>query len=229
MFVTGGLAGAVLTSLTRLRRRQRQDRRRGRRIALPADPGVLAAEQRLRAAAPAEPLETLRDALACLESGIVGKGQDLPDIVGLHVTTDVLEVLLAAPAAEAPPPPYAISPGRRGMCWQLDLPAIAAVPGSRTAGPAGAAGSANPACHLLPGLITAGATSGGYLLLDLESLQVTGCDGPPGLIDQVVSTTATELATGQWSGWYDLSSSAATSSRWSAAPSAARPSTPHSS
>jgi DNA-binding SARP family transcriptional activator len=52
--------------------------------------------------------------------------------------------------------------------------------------------------------VTAGATDDGYLLLDLESLQVTGCDGPPELVDQVVSTIATELATGQWSGWYEL-------------------------
>jgi DNA-binding SARP family transcriptional activator len=215
VFVTGALAGAVLTSLTRFRWRQRQYRRHSRRIALPADRGALAAEQRLRAAVPAEtlPLESLRGALASLEAGIVAAGQILPEIVGLHVTPDMLEVLLGAPAPEAPPAPYVISPGRQGMCWQLELPAPSgraqpAVPGD----PAGldrfAVGPAEPAaslaCHLLPGLVTVGATGPGYLLLDLESLQVTGCDGPPGLIDRVVSTTATELAAGRWSGWYDL-------------------------
>ena len=211
IFVSGALAGAALTSLARLRRRQRQDRRRGRRIALPADRGVLAAEQRLRAAAPDEPLETLRDALALLESGIVGAGQQLPDIVGLHVTPDVLEVLLAAPAADAPPAPFAISPGRQGMCWQLDLPAVTAAAGSGTADAAGLAAApvstpamASVACHLLPGLITAGTTGDGYLLVDLESLRVTGCDGPPDLVDRVLTTIAAELATGQWSGWYEL-------------------------
>jgi DNA-binding SARP family transcriptional activator len=35
-------------------------------------------------------------------------------------------------------------------------------------------------------------------------LQATGCDGPPDLVDRVLSTAATELAAGQWSGWYDL-------------------------
>ncbi len=200
--MTGALAGAVLTSLGRLRHRQRQARRRGRRIALPAAPEVLAAEQRLRAAAPAEPLQTLRDALAILEAGIVGAGHDLPDIVGLHVTPDVLEVLLSAPAADGPPAPYSTSPGRQGMCWQLDLPAIVTVPGA--AGGAPARGLAGLACHLLPGLITAGATTAGYLLLDMESVLVMSCDGPSGLVDQVVTTIATELATGQWSGWYDL-------------------------
>lgn len=202
VFSTGMLAGAVLTSLTRLRRRQSQHRRRGRRIALPADPGVLAAEQRLRAAGPAQavPLESLQDALASLEAGLTGAGQQLPEIVGLHVTPDVLEVLLAGPAPEAPPPPYSISPGRQGMCWALELPAAGPIdPAGRQAGR-----TARPAGHLLPGLVTVGATDAGYLLLDLESLQVTGCDGPPELVDRVISTAATELATGQWSSWYEL-------------------------
>jgi DNA-binding SARP family transcriptional activator len=209
VFITGAVAGAVLTSLSRLRFRQRQYRRRGRRIALPADPGALAAEQRLNAArpgAPAAPLETLRDALACLEAGILSTDQELPDILGLHVTPEILEVLLAAPAADGPPAPYSISPGRQGMCWQLDLPAIVSRPGGAAVhgGRANGHGTSGAACHLLSGLITAGATAAGYLLLDLESLQVTTCDGPPALVDQVVATAATELATGQWSGSFDL-------------------------
>jgi DNA-binding SARP family transcriptional activator len=199
VFITGALAGAVVTSLNRLRRSQRATRRRGRRIALPPEPGVLAAEQRLRATAPAEPLETLRDALSCLEDGIVRSGQELPDIVGLHVTPEALEVLLAEPAADAPPAPYTISPGRQGMCWRLDLPAVLADDSGQRPPVL-----AEHGCHLLAGLITAGATGDGYLLLDLEALEVTGCDGPPELIDQVVTTVATELATGQWSGWYEL-------------------------
>jgi DNA-binding SARP family transcriptional activator len=203
VFVVGALAGAVLTSLGRLRRRQRQYRRRGRRIALPADPGVLAAERRLRAAAPQSgPVSTLPDALRTLEDGILEAGQVLPDIVGLHVTPEVLEVLLAAPALDSPPAPYLITPGRQGMCWHLELPAHEAPDDSGAPGGPGA-----PAVYgtgLLPGLFTAGSTDAGYLLLDLESLQVTGCDGPAGLVDQVVTAMATELATRQWSGWYDL-------------------------
>ncbi|HXW45367.1 MAG TPA: BTAD domain-containing putative transcriptional regulator [Streptosporangiaceae bacterium] len=199
VFGAGALAGAVLTSLARLRWRQRQHRRRGRRIALPADDRALAAERKLRAVAAADPPSTLPDALSCLEAGILGAGQVLPDIVGLHVTPGLLEVLLAAPALDAPPPPYAISPGRQGMCWQLELPAAddPVFPGSL-----GAPGS--PGSGLLPGLFTVGSTDAGYLLLDLESLKVTGCDGPGALIDRVVTAAATELATGQWSGWYDL-------------------------
>jgi DNA-binding SARP family transcriptional activator len=203
VFVTGLLAGAVLTSLNRLRRKQRQYRRRGRRIPLPADPNARAAERKLRAAAsPAGPVSTLPDALHCLETGMLASGQVLPDIVGLHVTPEVLEVLLAAPALDSPPPPYAISPGRQGMCWQLELPAYGGLEDSGASGGPGAPGVTGSG--LLPGLFTAGGTDAGYLLLDLESLQLTGCDGPAELVDQVVTAAATELATGQWSGWYDL-------------------------
>ena len=202
VFIAGALAGAVLTSLGRLRLKQRQHRRRGRRIALPADAEALRTEQRLRAAAPTEQLETLRDALACLGTSVLKSEQQLPDIVGLHVTPDMLEVLLAAPAADAPPAPFVVSPGRQGMCWHLDLPAILALPESQDA--PGGGQLADLECHMLPGLITAGSTSDGYLLLDLEAMQVAGCDGPQHLVDRFVTTIATELATGQWSGWYDL-------------------------
>jgi len=192
MFVTGALAGAIVTSLTQLRLRQRQHRRRGRRIALPASTAVLATEQQLRKATPAQPLERLRDALALLEArALTGNGR-LPDIVGVHVAPALLEVLLAAPAAEPPPAPFGVSPGRQGMCWQLALPALAALPAEQAG------------CRMLPGLVTIGSTGAGYLLLDLESLQVTGCDGPPALVDRVLTTIATELAVGQWSGWYEL-------------------------
>jgi DNA-binding SARP family transcriptional activator len=189
-FATGALAGSILTRLSAMRRGQRLERHAGRRIALSADPEVMATEQQLRAAEPAEATGPLRTALACLQAAIAAAGQGLPDILGLHVTPEVLEVLLSAPAAESPPAPYRISPGRQGMCWQLEIAALAE--------------HENGGCHILPGLFTAGATADGYLLLDLEALQVTGCDGPPDLVDRVISTAATELATGQWAGSYEL-------------------------
>jgi DNA-binding SARP family transcriptional activator len=237
VFVAGALTGAVLTSLNRLRRRQRQARRRGRRIALPADPRTLAAEQRLRArisrqpGAPAvpgdpgdtvlperdadspsqQPPETLGDALALLQAGIGATGQALPDIVGLHVTPTALEVLLSAPASQSPPGPFEIVPGRQGMCWQLDLTRAiqpgGSIQGGKVSHEPRVASIAQPEAagtQLLPGLLTAGPTDAGYLLLDLEALQVTGCDGAPELVDRFMTTAAAELATGQWSGWYEL-------------------------
>lgn len=200
-FVTGALAGSVLTSLSRLRLRQRQERRRGRRIALPADGAALLVEQKLRAAAPVEPAPTLRDALAWLEACMASAGQPLPEIVGLHVTPIALEVLLSAPAPESPPSPFAITPGRQGMCWQLDLP-LAAETLFRPVGDEGLFGSVSG--NLLPSLVTVGATSDGYLLLDLEALRVTACDGPADLVDRVIAAAASELAVCQWGGCYEL-------------------------
>ncbi len=50
VFGAGMLAGGAIVALGRMRRRQRQARRPGRRIPLPASAPVIAAEQRLRAA-----------------------------------------------------------------------------------------------------------------------------------------------------------------------------------
>jgi DNA-binding SARP family transcriptional activator len=51
LFGAGMLAGGATVTLARMRRRQRQSRRPGRRIPLPASAPVIAAERRLRAAA----------------------------------------------------------------------------------------------------------------------------------------------------------------------------------
>ncbi|HUD37552.1 MAG TPA: BTAD domain-containing putative transcriptional regulator [Streptosporangiaceae bacterium] len=254
LFTMGMLAGGAVASIDRLRHRQRQYRRPGRRIALPADPAGRRIEQRLRAAAhwlpaavpdtgdarpvdgaepefddfwrddppgtersllPAaaeldEPLgddadgparanpATLRDALRDLSEGIAVGGEPLPPIVGIHLTSDTLDVLLSAPAAGPPPAPFTIAPARQAMCWTVGL----------GAGPAGA-DAAPPVPgevgDLLPGLFTAGVTeAGGHLLLDLEAMRVTSCDGPDDLIDRLLATAATELASSDLSGWYDL-------------------------
>ena len=314
LFTLGMLAGAALASIGRLRHKQRQFRRPGRRIPLPADPAGRRVEQKLRAAAarwpvdrtgseepddwpesPPEPQrpswpelrgpvdqrgpagnrlppnldpfdssqayddrgsfdqqgefeapddyadpdeygdpsadpdgrppkadpvwrpdsvpggypadradhraaipKTLREALRDLSQGIAVGGEPLPPIVGIHLTADTLDVLLSAPAAAPPPAPFVIAPARQAMCWtvqlggaQPDAPALPPVPGE--------------VGDLLPGLFTAGATeAGGYLLLDLEAMRVTCCDGPANLTDRMLVTAATELASSHWSGWYDL-------------------------
>ncbi len=197
LFTLGMLAGAALVCLERLRHRQRQHRRFGRRIALPADPGSQRIESKLRAAAPPAPPVSLRDALCDLSTGVAEGGDPLPPIIGVHLTADSIDVLLSAPACGPPPPPFTIAPGRQGMCWTAgladeapDRPLYPPMPGE--------------VGDLLPGLFTAGATSHGFLLLDLEAMRVTCCDGPPELTDRLLVTAATELAASRWSGWYDL-------------------------
>jgi DNA-binding SARP family transcriptional activator len=198
LFTLGMIAGAALVCLERLRHRQRQNRRPGRRIALPSDGDGRRIEQKLRAAAPPAPPASLRDALCDLSAGVAERGDSLPPIVGIHLTADVIELLLSAPAAGPPPRPFSIAPGRQGMCWTAGLgdvppgwPAVPPVPGE--------------AGDVLPGLFTAGVTDvGGYLLLDLEAMRVTCCDGPAELTDRLLVTAATELAASRWSGWYEL-------------------------
>ncbi len=198
LFTLGMLAGAALVTLERLRHRQRQHRRPGRRIALPADTDGQRIEQKLRAAMPPAPPGSLRDALCDLSEGVGRGGDPLPPIVGIHLTADRIDVLLSAPAAGPPPSPFTIAPGRQGMCWTADL---------RDASPEWTTAPLVPGevGDLLPGLFTAGAVpGGGYLLLDLEAMRVTCCDGPLALTDRLLVTAATELASSRWSGWYDL-------------------------
>ncbi len=223
LFTLGMLAGGALASLERLRHRQRQHRGPGRRIALPRDEDGRRIESKLRAAArsalarwegagagddaddagDADPIAvtplpaTLADALRDLGEAIAASGDPLPPIVGVHLTATAMDVLLSAPAAGPPPAPFTIAPARQAMCWTVDLgyPEDCR-PAPLTPGEVG---------DLLPGLFTAGATdSGGYLLLDLEAMRVTCCDGPDDLTDRLLVTAATEMASSRWSGWYDL-------------------------
>jgi DNA-binding SARP family transcriptional activator len=197
-FTLGMLAGSVLASLDRLRHRQRQNRRTGRRIALPSDDASVRIEQKLRAARPLVPPASLREALVQLNAGVAASGDLLPQIAGVHVTAGSLDVLLSAPAAGPPPTPFTIAPARQAMCWTADL--RRPQPESSLLPPA-----PGEAADVLPGLFTAGATeAGGYLLLDLEAMGVTCCDGPGDLTDRFLVTAATELASSRWSGWYEL-------------------------
>jgi len=307
MFASGVLVGGATMALARMRRRQRQARRFGRRIPVPASAPVIAAEQRLRAAersyraepepvyagagpqqrfyagagpqaesllydgadpgsgpllydgaepdsgsllydgagpesgplaydvaasgsgplvydgaapepqslfypgaepqaeplshpglagpGPLPPATALRAALSELGSGLVAAGQQIPDVTGALVHRSGLELLLASPASEPPPPPFAVPGGRQGTAWQLELPrhAPSVPPRAPRAG------------DLLPGLLTAGvAADGGYVLIDLEYLRVTTVDGPADLADLVLASAAAELATSELAGWYDL-------------------------
>ncbi len=192
-FGLGMLAGGVLSSLDRMRRRQRAGRRTGHRIAVPADPDGTRIERRLRAAArpggaPARDLPALLAAgLAEFRAAVSRAGLPLPPVVGVHLLGDSLDVLLSAPAEGPPPPPFSLTPECAQMCWSATVPAPADPVGGRTDPGDNAA--------LLPGLVTVGSTEeGGYLLLDLEAMPVASCAGPVEAVDRMILTIATELA-----------------------------------
>jgi DNA-binding SARP family transcriptional activator len=151
----------------------------------------------LRPAAPAATPASLRDALCDLSAGLAESGEALPPIVGIHLTKDSVEVLLAAPSSGPPPPPFGIAPGRQGMCWTTLL---ARQPSDQ----AGSPPMPGEVGDMLPGLFTAGATDDGFLVLDLEAMRVTCCDGPGDLADRLLVTAVIELAASRWSGWYEL-------------------------
>ncbi len=197
IFAAGMLTGGVMVSIARMRHRQRQARLPGRRIPMPASAPVMQAEQRLRAARPPQPATALRTVLDELGAGLAASGQQLPAVAGIHLTSSAMEMLLASPASEPPPPPFTVPGGRQGMAWHLALP---------DGVPPFAGGATGGEGDLLPGLLTAGIADegGGYLLVDLEHLRVTAVDGPPRLVNRVLATAATELATSELAGWYDL-------------------------
>ena len=196
-------AGGVLACLEALRRRQRSRRRPGRRIPLPADDAPQRIERTLRAAESfyradpaAPPSQSLRTALQELAAGLRDSGHAMPDSVGVHLVPDPpsMEILLASPAGQ-PPAPFTLAPGRQEMCWQLDLTNVR---------PEAWQGVPGRVADVMPGLFTVGTTTTGYLLLDLEIMRVAVVRGQPAITDQFITAAATEFATNQWSGWYDL-------------------------
>ncbi|MGH3274058.1 MAG: AfsR/SARP family transcriptional regulator, partial [Streptosporangiaceae bacterium] len=185
--------------LARTRHRHRQTRRLGRRI--PGLTGVeVAAAGQHRAAAGAgqrrdaaaqESVTALRGVLSELAVGLTATPQPFPEIIALLIQPDSLEVLLASPAAEPPPLPFAVVGGRQGKAWRMWLD------GERPGLSAGAG-------DLLPGLLTIGTADNGYLLADLEHLRVTTVDGPASLTAAMLRNAAAELAARQLAGGYDL-------------------------
>ncbi|WP_055483201.1 BTAD domain-containing putative transcriptional regulator [Sphaerimonospora mesophila] len=182
----GGVAVGSLFTLARLRHAQRQSRRRGRRIALPADPGTLRAEQELRRLAVPEARTRAREALACLGGAVAAERRDIPPVLGTRVSTETVEVLLAGPSGTAPAP---FTQGRTKATWRLDIGKVV---------------RPDDAVEVLPALLTAGhLPEGQALLVNLEHLQVAVVSGPDQLADRLLVTAATELVTADGP-WFDV-------------------------
>jgi hypothetical protein len=131
--------------------------------------------------------QVLRDALLELSGNLAKDGEPLPPIVGIHLAADSLEVLLSDQESAR---------SGRPTCWTVELGDAGGQPVPPVAGEVG---------DLVPGLLSAGATeAGGYLLVDLEVMGVTGCDGPPRLVDRLLLTAVSEFASSSCHGWYDL-------------------------
>nr|WP_263641840.1 hypothetical protein [Microbispora cellulosiformans] len=183
----GGVAVGSLITLARLRHAQRQARRRGHRIPLPADPATLRTEQELHRLAAPDARTLARQALAQLGDVIAAVGRDLPPVLGARVSDGTVELLLAQPAG-TPPAPF--TQGRTKATWRTDLQ--------------GAAHGVDNPREVLPALLTTGHLDDGpALLVNLERLQAATASGPADLVDRFLVTAATELLTGEGP-WFDV-------------------------
>lgn len=193
VFAAGLATGGTAVSLTRMRHRRHQAGRPDQLTPMPAAAPVLTTERRLGTETRPSPATWLRVALGELGAGLARTGQQLPDIAAVRILPRTMEILLASPASQ-PPPPFTTPADGHGLVWQVCIPADAAEPPDlpETTG------------DIAPGLITIGVADGGYLLADLEYLGVTVADGPPVLVDRVLAAAATELATSELAGWPDL-------------------------
>jgi DNA-binding SARP family transcriptional activator len=185
----GLLAAGVVARLGRLRRAQQRRRRTGTRIPLPG-PEPAHVERVLRALQEPETARFLDLALRALAAGLQAEERALPQVLGVELARDRLDVLLADPAP--PPAGWSLVPGERR--WRLP----AGVP------PAMLERSAAGVRAPLPGLATIGTSPEGLLLLNLEQpepIVLAGAQEPVGLTLDVL---AVELATGPWAGSFEL-------------------------
>src|SRR5205823_7105070 len=109
-------------------------------------------EVAVRLGADAAGAEFLDRALRQLAAAVAEQDRPVPEIYAARLATDALELLLAVPRENAPPPFVAESDGGR---WVLD----------RRRGPPAAADAAAP----LPGLVSIGGDGHGRVFVDLEA------------------------------------------------------------
>ena len=185
----GLLAAGVVARLGRLRRAQQRRRRAGARIPMPTA-GPARVERLLRALQEPETARFLDLALRVLAAGLEAEQRALPQVLGIELTRDRLDVLLADPAP--PPAGWSLVPGERRWRLPASLP------------PAMLERSAAGVRAPLPGLATVGTTAEGLLLLNLEQPEAIMLEGAPEPVGLTLDILAVELATGPWAGSFEL-------------------------
>jgi DNA-binding SARP family transcriptional activator len=186
----GMLAAGVLALLAILRVVQQRRRRSGRRIAMP-DQQLAPVETRLRASATPDTSERADLALRMMAVALRRTGMESPEVMGVLVGPEMLEILLAAETPAAPQP-FVLSYSRRR--WGLPV----AIPIERLRQEAASAAAPVPA------LVTLGTTQNGVLLLNLESPGLTALGGDRTAARAVLASFAVELATCGWADFIEL-------------------------
>jgi DNA-binding SARP family transcriptional activator len=176
----GILAAGVVALLRRLRTAQLRLRRPGT-IPTPPPSGAGAAETMIRSAAAPTATEFIDLALRAMAQDVIASHIPPPQVVGVHLTHDILRVLLWTPHQE-PPPGWRIDDD--GRSWTI--PTDTDIDRLRDKA------AAVPAPY--PALVTVGHGDHTQLLLDLEYLGATQITGNPDDVTATCYTMATELA-----------------------------------
>jgi len=183
---TSLLAAGLLTGLGMRRRAQVMRRRRGEMIARPEGESALA-EQALRIGADTEGVRVLNLGLRQLSRGLSARRRTPPTVYGVHLSPRTLDLWIAPPD-EDPPPPWEAHDS--GQVWRLHTSALDSL------------GEKDFADVLAPypGLISLGTDDSGRVLADLEAAHgLIALDGPPEQRKAALAAMAVELATNSWS------------------------------
>ncbi len=176
----GILAAGIVALLRRLRTAQLRHRRPGT-IPTPPPSEAAAAETMIRSAAAPTATEFIDLALRAMARDVIASHIPPPQVVGVHLTPDILRVLLWTPHQE-PPPGWRIDDD--GRSWTIPTDTDIDRLRERADGV--------PAPY--PALVTVGHGDHTQLLLDLEYLGATQITGDPDDVTATCYTMATELA-----------------------------------
>ncbi|MEX2622952.1 MAG: LysM peptidoglycan-binding domain-containing protein [Acidimicrobiia bacterium] len=176
----GVLAAGIVALLRRLRAAQLRHRRPGV-IPTPPPPDTAPAEAMIRRAAAPTATEFIDLALRVMARDVIASHIPPPQVVGIHLTPDMLRLLLWTPH-QHPPPGWLIDDD--GRSWTMPTATDIDRLRERAHGV--------PAPY--PALVTVGHGDHTQLLLDLEYLGATQVTGDPDDVTATCYTMATELA-----------------------------------
>jgi len=176
----GVLAAGVIALISRLRRNQLRHRRPGT-TPTPPPASATSVEAILRAAAAPTATELIDLALRALAHQITDGHTPPPQLVGVHLDSDTLRLLLWTPHLD-PPPGWRVDDD--GRSWTLPT----------GTDPTGLRLLADGTPAPYPALVTVGHRDRAQLLLDLEYLGAVQVSGDPADVIATCHTMAIELA-----------------------------------
>lgn len=180
------LAAGVLAALGRRRREQLWRRAFGRRVVGPAEEAAMA-EAALRLAADEPGSRVLDTGLRYLSYALAAAGVAPPTVFAAHLGKANLDLWVAPPDHNPPPPWTAVGDGQ---VWRLPLTATARIDLEQTGG----------ALAPFPGLVSIGTDDTGRVLVDLEAAHgLIAVTGPEAMVSSALAAIAVELATNRWS------------------------------